>query len=133
MPSGNDVVFLLGIFTYIEIKMMKNDTYTNRTTPTLGERQVQKKMPLFSAGTVVATPAVWEHFLEHNIDLDDYLIRRHLKGDWGDVPQEDAVANDFAVLNGLRILSAYVAANRRFWIITEADRSVTTILFPEEY
>jgi hypothetical protein len=113
--------------------MMKNDTDTNPTTPTLEERQVLQKIPLFSVGTVVTTPAVWEHFLENNIDLEDYLIRRHLRSDWGDVPPEDAVANDFAVLNGLRILSAYVAANRRFWIITEADRSVTTFLFPEEY
>lgn len=113
--------------------MMKNDTNTNPTTSTHEERQVQKEIPLFSVGAVVTTPAVWEHFLENNIDLEDYLIRRHLQSDWGDVPHEDAVSNDFAVLNGLRILSAYVAANRRFWIITEADRSVTTFLFPEEY
>jgi len=112
---------------------MKNDANTNPTMPAIEERQVQRKMPPFSVGAVVATPAVWEHFLENNIDLEEYLIRRHLQSDWGDVPHEDAVANDFAVLNGLRILSAYVAANRRFWIITEADRTVTTFLFPEEY
>jgi hypothetical protein len=112
---------------------MKNDTNTNPTTPVIEARQVQKKVPLFSVGTVVATPAVMAHFAENNIDLEHYLIRRHLQSDWGDVPSEDAIANDFAVQNGLRILSAYVAANRRFWIITEADRSVTTFLFPEEY
>ncbi|AZP11208.1 hypothetical protein EJN92_03825 [Undibacterium parvum] len=90
-------------------------------------------MPLFSCGTVVATPAVMTHFSENKIEFEQYLIRRHLQSDWGDVPPGDAIANDFAVENGLRILSAYVAANRRFWVITEADRSVTTFLFPEEY
>lgn len=112
---------------------MKNDANANPTTRAIEERQIQKKVPLFSVGIVVATPAVLEHFLENNIDPEDYLIRRHLQSDWGDVPPEDAVANDFAVRNGLRILSAYEAANRRFWIITEADRSVSTFLFPEEY
>ncbi|WP_227869699.1 plasmid related protein [Undibacterium parvum] len=81
----------------------------------------------------MATPAVMTHFSENKIEFEQYLIRRHLQSDWGDVPPGDAIANDFAVENGLRILSAYVAANRRFWVITEADRSVTTFLFPEEY
>ncbi|WP_308444852.1 hypothetical protein [Paraburkholderia adhaesiva] len=49
------------------------------------------------------------------------------------VPPEDAEANRWAVVNGARILSSYLIANERVWIITEADRSVTTLLFPEEY
>ncbi|MFC0351782.1 hypothetical protein [Undibacterium danionis] len=113
--------------------MMKNDTNTNPNTPAIKAHDVQKKAPLFSCGTVVATPAVITHFSENNIEIEPYLVQRHLQSDWGDVPPEDAIANDLAVENGLRILSAYVAANRRFWIITEADRSVTTFLFPEEY
>jgi hypothetical protein len=112
---------------------MKNDTNTNPTMSAIEERQVEKKVPLFSCGTVVATPAVMAHFAENNIDLEHYLIRRHLQSDWGEVQPDDSSANDFAVKNGLRILSAYVAASRRFWVITEADRSVTTFLFPEEY
>jgi len=112
---------------------MKKDTNRNSNTPATEVQNVQRKVALFSCGTVVATPAVITHFSENNIGIEPYLIQRHLQSDWGDVPPEDAIANDFAVENGLRILSAYVAANRRFWVITEADRSVTTFLFPEEY
>lgn len=113
--------------------MMKNDTNTNSNTPAIEVQNVQRKVPLFSCGTVVATPAVIAHFSENSIEIEPYLIQRHLQSDWGDVSTEDAIANDFAVENGLRILSAYAATNRRFWVITEADRSVTTFLFPEEY
>ncbi len=119
--------------TFTEIKMMKKDTNRNSNTPATEVQNVQRKVALFSCGTVVATPAVITHFSENNIGIESYLIQRHLQSDWGDVPPEDAIVNDFAVENGLRILSAYVAANRRFWVITEADRSVTTFLFPEEY
>jgi len=61
-------------------------------------------------------------------------LKRHLKGDWGDLPKEDEKENDLAVKEGnLRIFSAYENENNKIWIITEADRSATTILFPEEY
>ena len=61
-------------------------------------------------------------------------ITRHLTGDWGEVPPEDRIANDRALVEGTRILSAYSSANGvKFWIITEADRSVTTVLLPEDY
>jgi hypothetical protein len=61
------------------------------------------------------------------------LLERHQKGDWGDVPPEDAKENEFSVANGFRILSSYRIGEHRLWVITEADRSVTTILKPEEY
>ena len=61
-------------------------------------------------------------------------LLRHSKADWGDVGPEDAQLNDAALNDGTRLLSAYRSSNGvRFWIITEADRSVTTILLPEEY
>jgi hypothetical protein len=60
-------------------------------------------------------------------------LRRHSEGDWGDVCEEDKKLNDAALENGTRVLSAYTVADTRIWIITEADRSVTTILLPEEY
>jgi hypothetical protein len=60
-------------------------------------------------------------------------LRRHASGDWGDLCPEDALANDTAVRQGDRLLSAYGQGARRFWIITEADRSVTTVLLPEDY
>ena len=59
---------------------------------------------------------------------------RHMAGDWGDVDEEDKAANDQALTDGSRLLSAYrTAAAKKLWIITEADRSATTILLPEEY
>lgn len=67
---------------------------------------------------------------------DDVLsgITRHARGNWGEVGPEDWTANDRALLCGGRLLSAYRSdAGTRFWVITEADRSVTTVLLPEEY
>lgn len=59
---------------------------------------------------------------------------RHASGDWGEVDEEDERSNDLAVEQGRRILSAYrTSQGERIWLITEADRSVTTILLPEEY
>ena len=60
-------------------------------------------------------------------------LRRHASGDWGDLCPEDAIANDEALHQGGRLLSAYGESEFRFWIITEADRSVTTVLLPEDY
>jgi hypothetical protein len=61
-------------------------------------------------------------------------LRRHTQGDWGVVPPEDARANDAALLEGCRLLSAFRDRHGvKFWIITEADRSVTTVLLPEDY
>ncbi|MDP1977627.1 hypothetical protein [Undibacterium sp.] len=87
---------------------------------------------LFSAGRIVATTAMASYLCEIGIETNSYLLR-HLQGDWGDITPEDVIANNLAVQNGSRIFSAYVAMNRRFWIITETDRSATTLLFPEEY
>ena len=62
------------------------------------------------------------------------LLQRHQHGDWGNVPPDDAEENIAAVVAGSRILSSYdLNASERLWIITEWDRSVTTLLLPEEY
>ncbi len=62
------------------------------------------------------------------------LLARHQRGDWGEVSPQDAAENLFAVTHGLRVLSAYTLQNgTRIWILTEADRSATTILLPDEY
>jgi hypothetical protein len=58
---------------------------------------------------------------------------RHAAGDWGDLCPEDTLANDAALDHGGRLFSAYGQGETRFWIITEADRSVTTVLLPEDY
>jgi hypothetical protein len=61
-------------------------------------------------------------------------LARHSRGDWGDVCKQDAQENELSLREGFRLLSAYEDRNKkRFWIITEADRSVTTFLLPEEY
>ena len=60
-------------------------------------------------------------------------LRRHAAGDWGDLCPEDMLANDSALEHLGRLLSAYGEGQHRFWIITEADHSVTTILLPEDY
>jgi hypothetical protein len=60
-------------------------------------------------------------------------LRRHAFGDWGDLCPEDTLANDTALHHGDRLLSAYGQGADRFWIITEADRSVTTILLADDY
>ena len=57
---------------------------------------------------------------------------RHLRGDWGDLCPEDRAENEFSLKKGFRLLSAY-NGNHKIWIITESDRSVTTVLFPDEY
>ena len=60
-------------------------------------------------------------------------LRRHACGDWGDLPAEDTLANELALQRQERLFSAYGSGRHRFWVITEADRSVTTILLPEDY
>lgn len=71
-----------------------------------------------------------------NISLDEVekALSRHLAGDWGDVSQHDWKENDFALTRPLRLFSVYhTASGTKFWIITEADRSSTTVLLPEDY
>ena len=60
-------------------------------------------------------------------------LKRHVSGDWGEVCAEDQRENDVALKGGGRILSAYTVGGKKIWIITEWDRSMTTILFPDEY
>ena len=66
-------------------------------------------------------------------DLLPALLERHRSGDWGDVPEEDARENEFSVKYGYRIVSSYRVAEERLWVITESDRSATTLLLPSEY
>jgi hypothetical protein len=90
--------------------------------------------PLFSLGRVVATPAVLA-LLAGAGENSTELLARHQNGDWGVVSPADAKENDFSVKHGFRILSSYAVgrAGERVWIITEADRSSTCILLPEDY
>lgn len=88
--------------------------------------------PLFTLGRVVATPAALNALVMAGQDPGE-LLERHQSGDWGDVPPTDAAENRRSVRHGWRILSAYQVGPRRIWIVTEADRSSTYLLLPEEY
>ena len=97
---------------------------TTRSTPS--NRAVS-----FDLGRKAITPGANAQL--HPIEILRALDR-HARGDWGDVCTQDRHANDAAVENGTRLLSAYDSTKGvRFWIITEADRSSTTVLLPEEY
>lgn len=90
---------------------------------------------LFQLGQLVYTASVQnliEKEIISNIDLFN-ILRRHAKGDWGDLCDEDRQVNQSALADGDRLLSSYTINKTVFWIITEADRSVTTILLPEDY
>jgi hypothetical protein len=88
---------------------------------------------LFSLGQLVATPAALRALEESQETFWPY-ITRHLTGDWGELCAEDKRANDFAVKNEERILSAYgLKSSEKIWIISEWDRSYTTILLPGDY
>ena len=83
-------------------------------------------------GQVVATPGALKLLEDAGKDPFDYLAR-HASGDWGDLCTFDRHQNEIALREGLRVFSSYETTAGRCWVITEADRSVTTILLPEEY
>ena len=84
----------------------------------------------FSLGQVVITPTALE-----KLKSDDILnaLNRHILGDWGELDDEDRQTNDEALQSGSRLLSAYCSGDTKFWIISEADRSSTCVLLPEDY
>ena len=87
----------------------------------------------FQLGRVVATPGALSA-LEKAEQLPAEFLDRHVNGDWGDVPDADKQENEVSVEQGFRILSAYItSAGDRIWVLTEAARSATIILVPEEY
>ena len=90
-------------------------------------------IPLFSSGRIVATPGALVLLDEANKSPSEFLSR-HLRGDWGELCQEDKTENELSLKHGFRLLSSYlVTETATLWIITEADRSVTTLLLPSEY
>ena len=94
---------------------------------TPGDRFVGSHFPL---GRLVITATAAARLTGD--EVADAIVR-HARGDWGDLGPADAADNDLALREGLRLLSAYGRGERRFWIITEADRSVTTVLLPNDY
>ena len=91
---------------------------------------VAVKAPKFPLGQIVITANA-------NTQLDSQAVSeglsRHASGDWGEVCEADREENELSLREGYRLLSVYGTGAKRFWIITEADRSVTTVLMPEDY
>jgi len=87
----------------------------------------------FQLGQIVATPGALAAISESGERLASFL-KRHVSGDWGDIAEEDRQENELSVAQGFRLLSAYrLSDGTKLWIITEADRSFTTLLLPSEY
>jgi len=102
---------------------MKADK-TNRAA----DKQPQIK---FSLGQTVITPTAMQKLVPHDVAQ---AVTRHAQGDWGDCGAEDKAENDFSLDKHLRLFSVYHdSRGTKFWVITEADRSATTVLLPEDY
>lgn len=86
--------------------------------------------PKFQPGTIVTTLGALEVATNDQIAA---LLRRHLAGDWGELDEHDVAANEQALKHSERLLSAYSVNGEKLWVLTEADRSVTTVLTPGEY
>jgi len=88
---------------------------------------------LFKLGQVVATPSAISA-LEESGEVPHLYLRRHVTGDWGELDDEDKAANTLALVTGERLLSSYsTSRGAKLWIITEADRSSTCLLLPDDY
>ena len=89
----------------------------------------------FALGSLYMTRGVSDRVAE-DLEFSKFVVQslnRHASGDWGDLETEDKKENDHSLDKYLRIFSAYKSNNGKIWIITEADRSATTMLFPDEY
>ena len=95
----------------------------------------------FSMGQVVATSSI-SSLISTDLSFHTFIytsLMRHEEGDWGEVSKEDQISNELALASGLRLFSVYECSSAhavhgdRIWVITEADRSVTTVLWPGEY
>jgi hypothetical protein len=103
--------------------MLRQNSNTMR--PSLGAR--------FTLGQTFITPGAQEA-LEIAGETAIQFLRRHVSADWGELSEEDVQENVLSLRDGFRLLSAYrTAKGQKIWIITEADRSATTILLPSEY
>jgi hypothetical protein len=89
--------------------------------------------PKFSLGQLVATPGALEA-MQQSGQTPDFFLQRHGTGDWGEVGEKDGRLNNEALVYGDRLLSAYrTLKGTKIWVITESDRTVTTILLPDDY
>ena len=112
--------------------MGNQELHTTGERSHLGDKDSEPK-PLFSLGQVVGTPGALQALVAAEQNPSE-LLTRHVTGDWGDLVDEDKEENELSVEKGFRIFSAYkLQTGVKVWVITEWDRSTTTILLPEEY
>ncbi len=94
---------------------------------------MSQRVPLFPLGRIVATPGALTA-LQRAGQSPDELLTKHAHGQWGDLSDDDWKENNYSVSRALRLLSAYrLCTGETLWLITEADRSATTLLLPQEY
>jgi hypothetical protein len=90
-----------------------------------------KSKPAFELGRIAISKDAFDKL---SPDEAMTILERHVRGDWGEVSKHDADENEFALDHDLRLMSVYRrASGQKLWVITEADRSITTIMFPEDY
>ncbi len=95
--------------------------------------QKTERKPLFDLGQLVATPGALAALEKTGQNAMEFLSR-HVTGDWGEIPEEDKAENQFSLEKGFRLMSSYrTTAGDVVWVITEANRSHTTLLLPNEY
>lgn len=94
-------------------------------------QETERKL-LFDLGQLVATPGALAALEKSGQSPMDFLSR-HVTGDWGEISEEDRRENQFSLEKGFRLLSSYRTTAGKIWVITEADRSYTTLLLPDEY
>ncbi|MDR3480343.1 MAG: hypothetical protein P4L91_06470 [Burkholderiaceae bacterium] len=92
----------------------------------------ESKPNLFHAGQLLATPGAMA-LLDASGVTPWSLLLRHVRGDWGNVSAEDQLENRLALQHGDRLLSCYLVGGEKIWLITEANRSSSTLLLPNEY
>lgn len=108
-------------------------TYASQAAACLNNSLPAVGRSLISLGQVLVTPGVLDMLEALQLSPLPFVVR-HVSGDWGDICSEDRQANAEALVHSFRLMSVYVlSATQRLWIITEADRSSTTLLMPEEY
>ncbi|CAJ0701064.1 plasmid related protein [Ralstonia wenshanensis] len=89
--------------------------------------------PRLPLGQLVATPAAIAALAAADVSIFK-LVNHHARGDWGDLSTEDLALNDLAAITGQRVLSSYlIGSGQKVWVVTEWDRSVTTVLLPDDY
>jgi hypothetical protein len=95
--------------------------------------QKTERKPLFDFGQLVATPGALAALEKSGQSPMDFLSR-HVTGDWGEIPEEDRKENQFSLEKGFRLMSSYkTTAQDILWVITESNRTHTTLLLPSEY